>query len=338
MRNKNNNLNVVYTCDNNYAPYACVSICSLLENNQKFDEINIYIVLDNVSDENISKLSNQISKYNANFIPVDSTNIIEKIKEMGIPEYRGSYATNFRLFFSQYLRADVERFFYLDCDTLVLGDLFPIYTEAMEENCAYVVQDALTTTYKSLIGFSKKQPYFNSGVLLINVNNWKKYLCSERMWEHIKNERAAYCNPDQDLLNIVLKDNIKFIGPEYNFQPIHRLLDNKSYRKIYFNPSYYSNKEIDSARDNPIIIHAYRFLGEFPWHKDNLHPDSNLFDQYLKLSFQNNYKKQAKNLPLIMKLEKILFRFLPRPIFFRLFHLAQDITFRKHNHKLKRSI
>ena len=30
-------LNVVYACDDNYAPYACVSMCSLLENNKRFE-------------------------------------------------------------------------------------------------------------------------------------------------------------------------------------------------------------------------------------------------------------------------------------------------------------
>lgn len=328
-------LNVVYACDDNYAPYACISMCSLLENNRNFEEINIYVVLSKVSQKNRDKLKEQAQRYQANFIPVDAAEIIQEIQKLKIPEYRGSYATNFRLFFHKYMSEDAEKFFYLDCDTIICDDLKEIYEKDMGENCAFVVQDSLTCKYKQLLGFQPEEPYFNAGVMLINVKNWKEKKCTERMLEHLRTERAAYCNPDQDLLNIVLKGSVNFVGPEYNFQPIHRMLKYKSYIKLYENPSYYTEQQITRALQKPVILHTYRFLGEFPWHAENKHPDNALFDIYLAKSCQADYQKKPAQVKAIMKLEKFLFLTLPRPCFFRLFKAAQDREFAKRNEKLK---
>ena len=49
---RENRLNVLYQFDNKYAPYAGVSITSLLENNSDFDHICIYILENGVSEEN----------------------------------------------------------------------------------------------------------------------------------------------------------------------------------------------------------------------------------------------------------------------------------------------
>ena len=185
-------LNVVYACDDNYAPYACISMCSLLENNRNFEEINIYVVLSKVSQKNRDKLKEQAQRYQANFIPVDAAEIIQEIQKLKIPEYRGSYASNFRLFFHKYMSEDAEKFFYLDCDTIICDDLKEIYEKDMGENCAFVVQDSLTCKYKQLLGFQPEEPYFNSGVMLINVKNWKEKKCTERMLEHLRTERAAH--------------------------------------------------------------------------------------------------------------------------------------------------
>lgn len=335
---KTEKLNVVYACNNNYAPYACVSICSLLMNNKKFSEIDIYVVLEDVAEENIQKLQRQTEKYGANLIAVDAGMIIREMKKLKLPKYRGSHAANCRIFFERFIREDVEKFLYLDCDTIVTGDLQPLLSEPMGDNCACAVRDALTCDYKKLVGFRDGEPYFNSGVILIDVGNWRKYDCTSRIIEHLRTVRSDYCNPDQDVLNILLKGRVRFVGPQYNYQPIHRLLKDKSYLRIYSDPNYYSEEELVYAKNNPVIYHSYRFLGEFPWHKDTWHPDRELFDYYLSKSCQGDYVKQAAPKSLVIAIEKILYILLPRPLFFKLHKLIQDSGFRKRNQRLQRNL
>lgn len=331
-----NNLNVMYACDNNYAPYACISICSLLENNKKFDKINIYVVLDNVSEENQIKIKKQIEKQNANYIPVDAGTIIEKIIELGIPKYRGSYAANYRLFFEDFILEDTDRLIYLDCDTLIVNDLNKMVNYDLGECCVGVVQDAVVDEYRKLIGFNLEQKYFNTGVLLIDVKNWRRNGCTELILSHLKNKRANYCNPDQDILNIVLHDKAFFLGPQYNFQPMHSIIKDDKYLRVYKNSVYYCQDEISAARKEKTIIHAYRFLGAFPWHINAIHPDTYEFDKYMRISECNDYVKKKANLSLTMIIERILFRVLPNSVFFKLFRYAQLRTFIKQDKKLKK--
>ena len=329
-------LNVIYACDDNYAPYACISICSLLENNKSFDAINIYVVLDNVSQENSRKLKEQIEVYKRKFIPIDATELNRKLCSLNVPKYRGSYATNYRFLFEEYLEKNVSKFLYLDCDTIIAGSLKALVSIDMETSCALVAQDALTNKYKKMLGFKNNESYFNAGVLFVDVENWKKFNCTEKLMDHIKNERAEYCNPDQDLLNILLKNHVKYVGPEYNLQPIHKVLKSNSYKKIYENEAYYSIEEIEFAKTNPKIIHVYRFLGQFPWHVNNQHPDTELFDYYMMISEQKNYVKKWAKLSTIMKIERTLYRFLPKSMFYRIFSIAQSVSFKSQDRKLRK--
>lgn len=64
-------MNVVYSSSDSYAPIAGVSIMSLLHNNTDADEINIYMIDNNISDENKKRFENMVDKFGRNivFIP-----------------------------------------------------------------------------------------------------------------------------------------------------------------------------------------------------------------------------------------------------------------------------
>ena len=332
----NNHLNVLYAADNNYAPFLGVSVFSLLENNVDIDAITIYAVLDNVSDENKNRLSQLVREYKRELIVVDAAEFNTLMEKLGVPKYRGSYATHFRKFFYKIIRDDVERLLYLDSDTVVTGNLKSLLELDMGESCAGVVLDALAYRYKQLLGFGADEPYFNAGVTFIHVPNWKKNNCTDALMDHIKTVRSKYCNPDQDLFNFVLRGKTIVLPPEYNFMPVHRAYSDAAYGKVYGFEHYYTQEQIQYARVNPIILHTYRFLGEFPWHKGNCHPDTILFDSYLRRSPWKDYKKVKAKTGFIFKCEKLLYRSLPRGLFLRIFAAALYRSFYKKEMKLRK--
>lgn len=329
-------LSVLYAADNNYAPFLGVSLFSLLENNKKIDQITIYVVLDKVTNENQQKLQKLVDQYQRKLFIIDATEFNKKIESLNIPKYRGSYTTNYRLFFDSIIQKNTDKLMYLDSDTIITGDLSSLLEINMKDKCAAVVMDSLSGKYKHLIGFSSEAPYFNAGVMFIDVNNWHKNRCSEILLDYIKNQRSKFCNPDQDLLNIILKDKIFILPPEYNFMPFHRAYSNKVYGKVYGFDNYYSEKEIDNAKKYPIILHTYRFLGQFPWHKNNIHPDTKVFDIYLRKSPWNKYeKKYTTSNNVFFKIEKILYIILPNFCFLHLFNYLSSIRFKVKNRKLQ---
>lgn len=327
-------LNVLYAFDNNYAPFGGTSIFSLLENNQDIDRIRIFVVMDNVSDENKQKIQRTVDKYKRELIIVDGQQFADLMKELGVPMYRGSYATHYRKFFHLFLPDDVKTLLYIDSDSIVPGNLSDLINFDFKGKCVAVVKDAIAGKYKTLLGFSSDEIYFNAGVTLINVELWKERGYSEKLIDYIQNVRAKFVNPDQDLFNMVLKNDTIALPPEYNFMPVHRAYPDKAFFFCYPQKGYYSTGQLEHARQNPKIIHAYRFLGEFPWHKNNYHPDTELFDSYLYKSEWSNYVKRPAGMPFIFKIEKALYRLFPRGLFLFIFSKYTEQTIKKKNKKL----
>ncbi len=325
-----NHLHVMYAADENYAPFLGVSVFSLLENNHDIEKITIYAVLDRVSDDNKSRLTKMVDSFGRRLVIVDAVEFNKTLKELGVPKYRGSYTTHFRKFFHLFMGDEVKRFLYIDSDSIVPGSLKPLLELDMGDCVGAVVLDALANKYKLLLGFRPGETYFNAGVTLIDVDNWKANRCTERLIEHITTKRAAYCNPDQDLFNILLRGKTMVIPCQYNFVPVHRAYSDKAYAKNYGFENYYSREDVVYARENPAIIHAYRFLGEFPWHKGNLHPDTPLFDEYLRRSPWADYEKKPSGVGFVFRCEKMLYRILPRDWFLTIFRIITNrMTYRK---------
>lgn len=329
-------INIMYAADENYAPFLGVSLFSLLENNKDIEEITVYTVLDRVSQKNKNRIDKMMEDYSREWICIDADDFNSRLAKLGVPKYRGSYTTHFRELFHLIIKDDVEKLLYIDSDTIVPGSLRELFAMDMGDACVGVVRDALAVKYKLLLGFGPEDVYFNAGVTFIDVVNWEKNRCTETLLDHIQNVRAQYCNPDQDLFNIVLKGKLKVLPCNYNFMPAHRAYSDKAYAKCFGFDNYYSQEEIEDARRNPIIIHAYRFIGEFPWHKNNYHPDTQLFDEYLAKSPWSDYIKKPANTGFVLKAEKALFKMLPNDMFLPIFSRVMYYTFKRKNDKLSK--
>lgn len=325
-------LNVLYACDENYAPFAGVSMTSLFMNNRDLDRIRVYLVLDNVSEKNKARYQEVAKEYGREVVLIDARDVVEKIKALNIPMYRGSYATNARLFFADFLQDSIDRLLYLDCDTLVVDSLRSLLEVDMRENWLGMVRGSMMLRSKKV--FSYYAP-FNSGLLLINVPQWRADHVGDKLIEHTKNVRAQYVNPDQDLLNVVCAGHIMCLPPEYNFPPIHRVVSDKIYYREA-KPDFYTPDQIQNAREHPVILHTYRFLGQFPWHKDTLHPDVELFDRYMAASPWKDYQKKPASQALSFRVERVLYQILPRGAFFWLLNTVQYFSFKKQEQNLQK--
>ena len=91
----------------------------------------------------------------------------------------------------------------------------------------------MSAFYKPVVGFRNDDYYFNSGVVLFDVKNWKENRCKERLLELLRDyPKPHFMNPDQDVLNILLKDQKLVLSPKYNFQTTHQVYSNSAYYDI----------------------------------------------------------------------------------------------------------
>ncbi len=127
-------MNVLYASDNNYADIMGISIFSLLENNQDMDDIRIYIINDNISDDNCKKIENIFETYGRK-MP-----IWKKVKGINEALQREAYKDRFsqvqfaRLFLEEIIDNEDDKVLYLDCDAIINDTLEELWNMPLEEN------------------------------------------------------------------------------------------------------------------------------------------------------------------------------------------------------------
>ena len=324
-------LNVLYQFNEKYAPYAGISIFSILCNNKGIEKLCFYILGEELSDASQIKIKQMIEDAGRGVVFIDTERLIHKMKELNMPAYRGSYAANMRLFLDEVLAEDVERVLYLDADTIVNSALGELNNVDLQGKAIGMVLDSLGESHKKQIGLMDGDDYYNSGVILFDMKRWKEKEYSKRIAEHVAKRRSHYPAPDQDLLNVVCKGDILRLGAEYNFQPAHAAFSDKQYYSIMRPRKYYSRNELEKARKRIIIYHCFRFLGEFPWNQGNLHPYNEIFDEYLRRSPWADYEKKTAENSIIIKTEKVLYKILPRILFLPIFRVAHAMFLYKSN-------
>lgn len=318
-------MDVLYQFDEKYAPFASASIASLLENNEGADRIRIFILEMGICEESKGKLTEQVKKKGREIVFLESAELAGLIEDLGIPSYRGSAAANMRLFAEQVVPADCERLLYLDSDTLVVGSVEPLFETDLKGCPLGMVMDSLVRRHKRDIGMSKDAPYFNSGMILYDLPRYREMGCTDAMISHIKNVRASYPNPDQDLLNVVFAGHIYPVECKYNFQPMHRVFSLKSYYKVYGQGGYYGGEVVEDAVKDPRVLHFFRFVGQFPWHEKTLHPDRELFWEYLAKTPWAGFLPWPDDSGIVYALERVLYHILPKTLFLAIFHQSHEI-------------
>jgi lipopolysaccharide biosynthesis glycosyltransferase len=117
---------------------------------------------------------------------------------------------------------DVPRLIYLDCDVLVFRDLSEFFDLELSPGkvlAAVPDSETLSLAHDSLImAKAMKVPaegaYFNSGVMLMNLDELRKQHFFQRAVEFLNTRRADYRFHDQSAINFLLRGQI-YALPEY---------------------------------------------------------------------------------------------------------------------------
>lgn len=284
-------LNIAYCCDDNYIPYVGVSMISCIENNlNDFNKIIFHIIIDsNVTDESKDKLKRNISKYQnceVIFYPFNPEG------PMPISDYHP--IVNAILFIPNLI--PVDKLLFLDADTLVLDSLKELFKLDLEDNYCAGVFDVIPPYFKEKIGFSKEDKYYNSGFVLMDLERMRKDSIGGKFLNELSKE---YKYPDQDIINIVLKDKIFTLPPKYNFHGYFLEWDSKNVLKVYSMDYeyYYSEEDIKKSKENIICTHFLNLFSDVPW-KDETNPMYDEFKKYAtKTSFSNDEIFVSSNFP-----------------------------------------
>jgi lipopolysaccharide biosynthesis glycosyltransferase len=175
---------------------------------------------------------------------------------------------NLRLFLADAMPARVTKFLYLDIDVLVDGDLTPLWTVPLGNAVVGAVQDFGIPQLGSYGGppgmppdVDPASPYFNSGVLLVNAEQWRRSDVTRRCVDYLKRYRDQLRYPDQDGLNIVCHGAWLELDEKWNFQGLWSVL------AALIRPcpddvriTHYAGQRKPWDADFPIELHRRRYL------------------------------------------------------------------------------
>lgn len=224
------NIVIVFATDHKYRYYTGVSLYSLIQHASPDAQYEIFLLAENLSEDD-QVIFTQLISGKENF----SLNIIDmrsKISEIGADKfyYKGTYtiANYYRLFLPEIL-PQYDKVLYLDSDLIIQTDIKELYSIDIGDFALAAVIDRLASSIplemdqlehycycRRVLGIKRSDRYFNSGVLLMNLEKLRNSDFSQRFRTEISSG-IHFTFVDQDVLNRIFEGKIFYLDPGWNY-------------------------------------------------------------------------------------------------------------------------
>jgi lipopolysaccharide biosynthesis glycosyltransferase len=259
-------ITVVSATDDGYAMPLAVTIRSALNHLATDRRLRLYVLDGGLSTANKARLlkSWDDPRITVEWVAAD----MSLVGDLYISE-QVNVVTYLRILMARLLPVEVTRAVYIDADMLVRRDLGQLWDEDQGSNAVLAVQDlaapfidasgslprfeecakhlcAITpiVNFRDL-GLSPDAGYFNGGLLVANIDQWRRERYAEQMLDILRTHRQHILWWDQYALNVVLSGRWRAVDPRWN-QNAH----------IYAFPSW---------RNSPLDRETYFQLRRAPW-------------------------------------------------------------------------
>ena len=274
-------MNCAFSCNDAYVQHAGVGIISIFENNRDIDEIYIYFIENQISDENKKKLNSIALQYNCDgkrkIIYIDLFKITSALNV----STDFTLSTYGKLFLGQI--EEVDRILCFDSDIVCTASLRELLTIDMKSASVLGVQDTVNPYFVKIVGKDQNYRYINcGGVIVIDLKKWRKSQMEKKFISYINQWNGNPPFVDQGTINKlcvtgILSAKFNVINPMLMF-PVDQL------KKLYKLNVYYSQDEIDTAIKFPAVVHYTGELFNRPWSTDCTHPLKKYYLKYLAIS------------------------------------------------------
>ena len=261
---------VVLAADRNFQAPLAVALSSVLANRTDQQTFDVYVLTPDIG-------------------PAEREHVVRglapdaKVTWVDVPPswYAGlriidylTVTTAFRLMIAEVLPPAVRRAVYLDADTLVRHSLDRLFELDLGDHVLGAVADAghpWIGTVHSLpwqtLGLDPSAPYFNGGMLVIDVEKWRAQAVGQRALDLMRTYKFAYA--DQCALNAVTNGQFTQVNLSYNTQA-----DHFSPKEIGLVHVSIPAIEREAAIHDPAVVHfSNGGVGVArPWFANSQHP------------------------------------------------------------------
>lgn len=218
---------VATSTDRRYLPYVAAMAHSMAVHRNASTEIELTIMHIGVSGTDRVRLEKAAEGLVVRWISMDAARYegwgIEPDPLLLTPHY-------FRCLLPKIFSGDVGRVIYIDADTLILDDLTPLWHWRLEDrpiaaagDLMSIIKDAISHWQE--IGLDGDAPYFNSGVMVIDLARWRADDIGERVLRRCQIDRhrllirGRWNQHDQYGFNVVLQHLWTPLASRWNHFP-----------------------------------------------------------------------------------------------------------------------
>jgi lipopolysaccharide biosynthesis glycosyltransferase len=294
-----NSLNILMCTDALFQQHAAVCLASLLANNPElFFDIVIVARVDQELDKD--KIQRSLMHFPNHLLSFQEFSLPANLLLPLRPGTHYTVDTYTRLWLGKFFPPTANRVLYLDADIVVVGSIAPLWNTDLAGNLMGAVDIPGSDRGVTLLAMRPEDGYFNAGVLVIDLEQWRATNAEEIVIDYIRAnpERVRY---DQDALNACFYNRTKRLDYKWNAispffrEPLALPLD---------------RAEIEAVRRNAQIIHFNG--GSKPWSYFCDHPRRAEYEKYLRMTAWQDYVPPDRT-PLNM-LRKGISTILPGPV------------------------
>ena len=264
-------IEILCSCDEPYVPHAATMLRSLLEHNNVH---RIHLLSETIADRELAKLKSLTARFGSELLFYKIAP--EDLRGVHLPPY-WSIACYFRLLAARIIPANIGKILYLDADIIVRRSLMDLWNTELRDRAFAAVEDAFWDPKLDYVPLPPDVKYFNSGVMLINLDYWRQNNVYERAIAFIRDNPDKVNYVDQDALNAIL------INQWINLPAVW----NDMARSTLHVPAV-RNKHVE----DPAILH---FVGPYkPWMWSCKHPFKYEYRKYRRKTPWPRYREEGK--------------------------------------------
>ncbi len=293
-------MNIAITLDKNYLQHAAVMLYSLIQHNPEQEMLVYTICDDKIQDADWQKLS---EIYKNSKLTVQKVLInVAQFSHFKISDH-ASYANYYRIQMAQLLPAHVQKVLYMDVDIVIKQSIKELYDTDVTGYYMAAIEDP-DNPLKYTLGLKADEPYFNSGIMVINLERWRTTQLNLLLSDFLIKNEAIIQFWDQDAFNVVCKGQWKPLLPKFNVQTFMFFMKEDALT--------YTLKDVTEAVKNPVILH---YTGRSkPWEYMTFHPRKNVYYEYLLQTPWKDFRPADKTIANALRKYKLMPRFIEKII------------------------
>lgn len=271
-------MNVVFATSDLYSKPAYITLKSMLMNNVDVDEITVYYVGNCLSGDSKIRLQTLIDEYNRSIMFIEMPEWLNSISGL----LRTNAIAYTYCYFQDILPESVDKVLLLEGDTIVTDNLREFYSIDIEAYYLAATDDLQSKWCKQKVGIKATSPYFNSGVMLINLKKMRDDNITEKITALIKKGDAKFLYEVQDEMNVLFEGKVKIIPPKFNCTTALFLFDYNNMKRYRHPTTCCTRTDFEEAKTHPVVVHFTKnqIIQSRPWIEECSHPYK---DYYLNI-------------------------------------------------------